>query len=115
PVRHAICRPARLEALAELRDFVEAAARYEGLGADDVFPLKLAVDELCTNIIQYGYAGRAPGLLSLAFELDGPAARLIIQDDGQHFQPDETQVPDLQAGWQERESGGLGLYFVREL
>jgi sigma-B regulation protein RsbU (phosphoserine phosphatase) len=115
PVRHAICRPARLECLEELRGFVEAAARYDGLSAGDVFAFKLVVDELCTNIIQYGYAGHAPGLLSLAFELDGPSARLIIQDDGQHYEPGQAPAPDLQAGWEERESGGLGLHFVREM
>ncbi len=115
PVRHAICRPARLEFLEELRGFVETAARHAGLAAEDVFAFKLVVDELCTNIIQYGFAGRAPGLLSLAFEVDRPAARLIIQDDGQYFGPDQAPTPDLQAGWQERELGGLGLYFVREM
>jgi len=73
------------------------------------------VDELCTNIIQYGYAGRAPGLLALTFEVDGAWARLFIHDDGMHFAPDAAATPDLTADWEERQLGGLGLYFVQEL
>lgn len=112
---HAICRRAYLGALGELRDFVESAAVHIGLNSNDTFAFKLAVDELCANIIQYGYEGREPGLLSLSFSADGDTARLIITDDGTHFSPEQAPNPDVAAGWQERQIGGLGLYFVKEL
>jgi serine/threonine-protein kinase RsbW len=73
------------------------------------------VDELCANIIQYGFEGREPGLLSLAFDVEGDDARLIIRDDGIHFSPDQAQSPDIEAVWDERQIGGLGIYFVKEL
>ncbi|PWB72258.1 MAG: hypothetical protein C3F07_12320 [Anaerolineales bacterium] len=112
---HAICRTARIEYLEELRNFAEAAARHSGLSADDVFAFKLSVDELCTNIIQYGFEGREPGLLSLSFDVEDETARLVIRDDGKHFSPDQAQSPDIEAGWDEREIGGLGIFFVKEL
>ncbi|HEY5729210.1 MAG TPA: PAS domain S-box protein [Anaerolineales bacterium] len=112
---HAICRRANLNHLGELRDFVESAAVHSGLKSDDVFAFKLVVDELCANIIQYGFEGREPGLLSLAFDVDGIDARLIIRDDGNQFSPDQAQSPDLEADWDERQMGGLGIYFVKEL
>lgn len=104
-----------MKALEELRDFVESAAQHCGLSAENVFAFKLSVDELCTNIIQYGYEGREPGMLSLSFGADTDKARLIIRDDGKHFSPEQAQSPDIEAGWEEREIGGLGLYFVKEL
>ena len=112
---HAICRTARMEFLEELRNFAESAAMHSGLARDDVFAFKLAVDELCTNIIQYGFEGREPGLLSLSFDVDENYARLIIRDDGKHFSPDQAKSPDVEAGWDERQIGGLGIYFVKEL
>ncbi|HSM70752.1 MAG TPA: SpoIIE family protein phosphatase [Anaerolineales bacterium] len=112
---HVICRTAHMNFLAELREFVESAAAHSGLERDHVFAFKLAVDEICTNIIQYGYEGREPGLLSLSFDMNDDWARLIIRDDGRHFSPDQAESPDIEAGWNEREAGGLGLYFVQEL
>lgn len=112
---HAICRRADLEILGELRDFVELAAVHSGLNSNDTFAFKLVVDELCANIIQHGYEGREPGLLSLSFDVDGDTAKLIIRDDGMHFSPEQAQSPDVTAGWEERQFGGLGLYFVKEL
>ena len=113
--QHAICRPARMEVLGELREFVVSAAQHSGLAHDDVFAFKLAVDELCSNIIQYGYEGREAGLLSLAFGVGDDCARLVIRDDGIFFSPDQAKRPEIEAGWEERDIGGLGIFFVREL
>jgi serine/threonine-protein kinase RsbW len=113
--RHSICRTAYLHHLEELRDFVESAATHDGLKPNDVFAFKLAVDEICANIIQYGYAGREPGLLSLSFTAEAGMARLIIRDDGKYFPPSQAKSPDLEASLEDREIGGLGIFFVREL
>ncbi len=113
--RHAICRTAHLNVLGELRSFTESAALHSGLGPEDVFAFKLTVDEICANIIQYGYEGREPGLLSLTFDVVDNKARLIIRDDGKYFPPKQAKSPNLEAGWDERELGGLGLFFVQEL
>ena len=113
--QHAICRVARLNVLGELRDFAEGAASYSGLSHDDVFAFKLAVEELCANIIQYGYEGTEPGLISIFFDVDEQVARLTIRDDGKYFSPEQAKGPDLEADWEEKEIGGLGLYLVKEL
>ena len=42
-------------------------------------------------------------------------ARLVIRDDGKYFSPEQAQSPDTEAGWDEREVGGLGIFFVKEL
>ena len=113
--QHAICRFAQMEVLGELRDFVEDATLYCGINHDDAFAFKLAVDEMCTNIIQYGYEGRDPGLLTLFFDVEGKTARLTIRDDGKYFPPDQAAVPDVKANLDDREIGGLGIYLVKEL
>ena len=113
--QHAICRVAQLENLEELREFVISAAEHSGLNHEDAFAFKLTVDEICTNIIQYGYEGKKAGLLSLFFNVESNIARLIIRDDGKYFPLEQTKNPDLEAAWDERELGGFGLYFAKEL
>ena len=113
--KHAICRPAVMQHLEELRDFTESAAVHSGLKSDEIFAFKLAVDEVCANIIQYGYEHHEPGLLSLVFTIDGGKAQLIIRDDGKYFEPSQAKHPDVEANWEDREIGGLGLFFVQEL
>jgi len=113
--QHAICRTAHMYVLGELRHFIESAATHCGLKPDEVFAFKLAMDELCTNIIQYGYEDREPGLLSLSFGVEDNKARLIIRDDGKYFSPDQAKRPDIEAEWSERELGGLGIFFVQQL
>ena len=113
--RHAICRKADLNILGELREFVESAATSSGLKGDDIFAFKLAVDELCTNIISYGFEEDKPGLISLLFEIENGQARLQIKDDGKFFSPDQAKTPDIDADLDDRATGGLGIFFVKEL
>jgi serine phosphatase RsbU (regulator of sigma subunit)/anti-sigma regulatory factor (Ser/Thr protein kinase) len=112
---HAICRIADTKALSELREFAERAAIECNLSHDIVFAFKLATEEICTNIIQYGYEGENSGLISLAFECGDRSAILTIKDDGRYFSPDQAEAPDLGENWEERKIGGLGIHFVKEL
>jgi sigma-B regulation protein RsbU (phosphoserine phosphatase) len=113
--QHAICRIAQLDNLGELRGFAEQAAQHSGLNHEDAFAFKLATEEICANIIQYGYEDSKPGFISLAFEVEGDKARLLIRDDGKYFSPDQAAIPDIEADWDERDIGGLGMFFVKEL
>jgi phosphoserine phosphatase RsbU/P len=112
---HTIERRAELSALSELREFVHAVAKYSGLIHDDIFAFRLAVDELCANIIQYGFESGETGKISLSFEVEKDVARLMIRDNGKYFSPDQAESPNIEADWEERQIGGLGIYFVKEL
>ena len=47
----------KLEKLAVIGDFITHSMRKLGLGARRIFEIQMAVDEACTNIINYGYIG----------------------------------------------------------
>lgn len=113
--KHTISRVASLDNLNELREFVVEAAIAEGLNPDEVFTFKLVTEEICTNIIQYSYEGSEAGEIKLSFERHKTSAILKIIDSGQYFSPDDAKTPDLQADWDEREIGGLGIFIVEEL
>ncbi|HKJ84865.1 MAG TPA: SpoIIE family protein phosphatase, partial [Spirochaetia bacterium] len=112
--RHAICRVAEMDALPELREFVESAAAYSGLDHDQAFAFKSSADELCTNIVQHGYPDRAAGLLSLSLEVEPDVlARLVITDDGIRFDPGSAIASDPTLDLAERNPGGLGIYLAK--
>jgi serine/threonine-protein kinase RsbW len=110
----AITRPATLENLRSLREFVLDACLACGGDADTCDLVELAVDEACTNIVLHGYKGRPTGDITLQFACDEGMAEISLLDQGQPFSPKDAPPPDLEAGWQERRIGGLGVYLIRE-
>lgn len=110
----AIVREARLENLPALREFIENACHQMALDAAICFDFKLAVDEVCANIILHGYDQQPPGPIQLTFHADDHQAVVTITDYGLTFDPTSAPPPDLASDWQERHVGGLGVYFVRE-
>ena len=112
---HSISRVAVYENLEELRDFIESASINLNLNTDISFALKLTAEEIFTNIIKYGYEGMPTGIINVSLECNEKKAVLIISDYGKHFPPEKAEVPDLNSNAEDRKTGGLGLYFVKEL
>jgi serine/threonine-protein kinase RsbW len=79
-----------LENLALIGDFIGDSMREFGLAARKIFELQLAVDEACTNIIEYGYANEV-GMIDIACQRKGEEIVVVIKDRGKPFDP--TSVP----------------------
>ena len=111
--RYQITRAAEYQSLAAMRDFIESACKgYPGVDDQVLYDLKLAVDEACTNIITHGYAGMNPGSIILAIDLAPQQVTMTITDFGHAFEPSETPMPDVEAGLEDRDTGGFGLFFI---
>lgn len=96
-----------------MREFVAEACRSAGAEPMACSDLKLAVDEACTNIVLHGYAGMAPGDMRVSVASDGDRLTVVISDRGRSFDPEEIAPPDLGAGAEAREPGGLGWHLIR--
>lgn len=104
---------AELESLAAFRNHVKTICQnVSGLDEQAVYDIQLAVDEICTNIITHGYAGMDPGSIILHAEVGAETLAVTITDFGHAFEPAEPPAPDPNASLEEREIGGLGLFFV---
>jgi len=103
-----------LNNLEKVANFVIEAAEQAGLSDHEMFEVQMAVDEACTNVIQYAYGGEA-GDVGITCEYDGECFRVTIQDHGKPFDPDSIPEPDLSSPIQERRVGGLGVFFMRKL
>ncbi|MCY4558926.1 MAG: ATP-binding protein [Chloroflexi bacterium] len=75
---------------------------------------RLAVDELLTNTISYGYDDDGEHRIELVLRLEGGALVFEIADDGRAFDPLQASTPDIGASLQDRAIGGLGIYLVRK-
>ena len=105
--------PATLESLGAIAEYVLAAATSAGLDKRASYHLRLAVDEIVTNIIVHGYADAdLPGTLGLRAEIDDRTPTISIEDSGVAYDPRQTPVPDTSLPLEERPIGGLGVYLA---
>lgn len=84
--------------------------------ADDAtkYALRLCVEEVCTNLISYGYRGR-PGPIEVIAHDDVDRVTLEIRDRSPPFDPSASPPPDLTSDAEHRAPGGLGWYLVKKM
>lgn len=106
--------PRDINALDSIFQFVATFLAAGGIGADHAFTVDLIIEELFTNLVKYGRGGTQP--ISIELEQDGGRLVIRLTDfDGEPY--DLTQAPpvDTTRPLAEREPGGLGIHFVRQM
>lgn len=105
--------PARLDSLARLRTFAREAAERAGVDARRSYGLQLALDEIVTNVVNYGYGpSPADAQLALRAEVAGGSLVVTLEDWAVPFDPRTRELPgedELGRPLEEREPGGLGI------
>jgi len=105
--------PATLDSLGPIADYVMAAAAAAGLDRRASYRLRLAVDEIATNIIIHGYANAGrQGVLGLRADIDDRALTIAIDDTGMTYDPRQAPIPDINLPIEQRPVGGLGVYLA---
>ena len=82
--------------------------------SEAIFRVNLAIEEIVTNIIKYGYDDTAPHTISVNLTLFPDTIRLHLKDDGHPFDPLQTPEPNIHVPLDQSKLGGLGLHLVRE-
>lgn len=75
----------------------------------------LAIEELVTNCIKYGYKDTRDHVIEIKLQILGHEMALTVTDDGVPFNPLEVPLPDTQLPLQDRPIGGLGIYLLRRM
>ncbi len=102
----------QMESLASaLQQFAEEHNLAHGL----VYKLNLAVEEMVSNIIKYGYDDAHSHEIGVHVSLEDGGATLRIEDDGHAFNPLDRPEPDTNKPLEQREIGGLGIHLVRNM
>lgn len=99
------------QVIASFRDFGERHT----LAPNVVSSLNLALDEIVSNIIKYGYDDQAIHRIEVRFSVADGMLTTEIVDDARAFNILEMEDPDVSLSVEERAIGGLGVYLVKNL
>ncbi len=103
-----------MEELNRLSAFVDELAADWAIPNAAMFNINLALDELVSNIIKYGY-GESGHPVFIEFGLDSGMIGITLEDSGSAFNPLDTPAPDIHESLEDRKVGGLGIHFVRNI
>jgi serine/threonine-protein kinase RsbW len=104
--------------LDDLSRVTEDAVRFiegRGVGGRAAYLANLAIEEMATNILKYGYDDKAVHEILLRLEIHPAMIRLVLEDDGHEFNPLSAPEPDVSGPVEQRAPGGLGIHLIRKL
>lgn len=104
-----------LPELGKLAETIDAFCADQGLPDTLAFQINLALDELLTNIISYGYADQDRHRIDVDLLYRDGSLRIDIIDDARPFDPLGAAVPNIDAPLEERRVGGLGIHLVKTM
>jgi anti-sigma regulatory factor (Ser/Thr protein kinase) len=107
--------PGTIDAIHPATVQAEAWLLEQQVSFEAMYLVSLAIEELVTNCIKYGYADPKGHTIDFALSVDAGTLRMEVVDDGNPFNPLEAPRPDLTAPPENRPIGGLGLHLLREL
>ncbi|MBU6402042.1 MAG: ATP-binding protein [Verrucomicrobia bacterium] len=102
--------------LAGLERATEATLQFvaqHGIGPQAAYAVRLAIEEMATNTMKYGYADNAAHQILLQVTIEPRQVVLVLEDDGREFNPWIVPPPQVEQGLAGRQPGGLGIHLVR--
>ena len=83
--------------------------------SDVTWFVSLAIEELVTNCIKYGYDDDSEHSVEIVLSVDDRAVHVEVIDDGRAFNPLDVPAPDTSMPIENRPIGGLGIHLLRAL
>lgn len=96
-------------------EFVEAELNKLDCPMKSTIQINVAIDELLSNIVKYGYP-KQPGPVTVSvIATDDPRGVCIrFEDEGIPYNPLNKEDPDVSLSVEERGIGGLGIFLVKK-
>lgn len=108
--------PGTLDSLKTIREYVMGATSAAGLNKQLASRMRLAVDEIVTNIVVHGYQETdLTGDIQIEAHLDDEKLTIVVEDTGPHYDPTQHDMPtaeELGQPLDTRDIGGLGIYLA---
>jgi serine/threonine-protein kinase RsbW len=105
----------KLSELDTLYEHLERFGQSIGLSSKCIFEANLALDELFTNIISYGFDDTDEHIIKITIAHQNDHVVFCIEDDGVPFNPTKAKIPDLACTIEECKIGGLGIHLAKNL
>ena len=95
--------------------FVEKELERLGCSMKTTIQINVAIDELFSNIVHYGYPDCKGPVTVKVVEKETPHAVCIrFEDEGIPYNPLQKEDPDVSLNADERQIGGLGIFMVKK-
>jgi serine/threonine-protein kinase RsbW len=104
-----------MAAIGPATELAESWLAEHRVSSDAACLVSLAIEELVTNCIKYGYDDSNDHTVNVVLSVDEGALNLEVIDDGRAFNPLELPAPDMSLALENRPIGGLGIHLLREL
>ena len=104
-----------LSELDSLCQNLETFGKKFGFPKKLIFEINLALDELFTNIISYGFQDNKEHIIKVTLIPENDHLCLCVEDDGKPFNPIDFETPDVACSVEECRIGGLGIHIMKKL
>lgn len=107
-----------MEHLNEFSEFLDRELKENGVSAKTAVKLRVAVDEIYSNICYYSGAREVTLGIRLTEGREGKDRNVILYfvDDGVSYDPLKRKDPDVTLPLEKRNrKGGLGIYMVKKM
>lgn len=104
-----------IEAVHAIQEYVSSHLPQNFRNRDTVSRVELVIEEVVINIINYAFRDKDNGAITVGIEEKNGSLEVEIRDNGAAFDPLLSEEPDLKVPIEEREVGGLGIFFVKSL
>ena len=98
-----------------VRKFFDDYSKENKLTEKTVHDIQMALDELLTNIVNYGYEDKDEHKIDVRFGINDDAVRVEIVDDSKPYNILEQENPDISLSVEDKPIGGLGIFLIKKL
>jgi serine/threonine-protein kinase RsbW len=106
---------ANIQEIERLNRLIRQFGELHDLPSRALYSVNLALDEVVSNIVLYGYEAANDGSIVIHLEVRGTELLASVEDSGREFDPLSLPTPDLNAPLDQRQVGGLGIHLMRSL
>ena len=103
----------RIGELVKLTHAINSFGKANNIKRDALYEVELALEEIFTNTVSYGYKDDGIHSIKIDIELAGNEIRVQMEDDAIAFNPLDAPEVDTEKPLDERLIGGLGLHLVK--
>ena len=104
----------KLIELDSLCDNLKKFGKSMGLSKKCQFEVNLAMDELFTNIVSYGFEDFLDHLVNFKISCRNDELEIRIEDDGIFFDPVTEKPPEIDCLMEACKIGGLGIHLAKQ-
>jgi len=101
--------------LSLVTSFIEHEIETVGISNECSMQIRLALEEVVTNVILYAYPSQSGQDLSIDLAYKDGKLQITVIDTGIPFNPMEIEDPDLTLSVDKRPIGGLGIFIAKKL